>query len=89
MGVILAVGVCVWDGLRVGLVGVVGYGAVSAYWGWWCFLLGVGCGGGVVWGWKGNFRTPSVNPLTNAPEMGYNRGSFGESRYELLLLCRE
>jgi hypothetical protein len=22
------------------------------------------------------FRTPSANPLTNAPEMGYNRGGF-------------
>jgi hypothetical protein len=45
-------------------------GAVFACWGWWCFLLCVGCDGCVVWGWKGNFRTPSPYPLTNAPEMG-------------------
>ena len=32
------------------------------------FLWCVGCGGCVVWGWEGNFRTPY--PLTNAPEMG-------------------
>jgi len=55
-----ACGVCAGSG--VGFVGVVEYGAVSACWGWWRFLLCVGCGGCVVWGWEGNFRTPSRYP---------------------------
>ena len=39
------------------------------------FLLRVGCGGCVVWGWEGNFRTPSFSPLTSPIKAWYNRNA--------------
>jgi len=44
------------------------------------FLLCVGCGGSVmvVWWVEEEFSNTLPTPLTNAPEMGYNKPSYSK-----------
>jgi hypothetical protein len=67
----------VWDGSGVGFVGVVEGGAVFACWGWWCFLLRVGCGGSVmvVWWVEEEFSNTLRNIGTNRALRNIGRGA--------------
>jgi hypothetical protein len=64
----------VWDGSGVGFVGVVEGGAVFACWGWFIFLLCVGCGGSVmvVWWVEEEFSNTLRQHLTFLTYLGYH-----------------